>query len=384
MLTSLKSLQKRTWILFLALIVWQAIVKNNFAHSPRYNWDALPYMALVLKLDGVENDSVRHAMAFTHAKEKMPEEYYRENVDNNNKYRQIMAEDYKAFTEQMPLYNIKAAYIAFVYLLYKFGIDLLTATYLPSLLAFYLIGWMLFFFISIRANDILAVIVAALFSLTPSALSVVALSSPDGFSAIFMLAGLMTVFINRKSRWMTIWFLMAVLSRRDNILFVGLLYASLLFYEWRNKENVKIRIVEIAVFVLAYSVIGWFSGNPGWKATFMQSFAYKQPYFLSVDSGFKWEIYWDILDRVFVRLSNKSVLFFALCTLVLFGPFRKDQPKILFRMNIFQLLFLIIVVVNIVRFFLFPDIHDRFYFSYFAMLCLIILESQVNNRLIDQ
>lgn len=111
---------------------------------PAYNWDMLPYMAIVLKMDKPWlNMEGIHTLTYQMASQKVPETDYRLLKEGN--YRKKMAANAAAFGEQLPFYSVKPLYVGMIYLLYKTGFSLVSSTMLPSIIAYFFLGLLLFY-----------------------------------------------------------------------------------------------------------------------------------------------------------------------------------------------------------------------------------------------
>ena len=97
---------------------------------PLYNWDLLPYSALILKMDGYDEKKA-FAYTFEAAKKNIPPGAYYLLTDSMNAYRYKLANNDQAFNEQLPFYVVKPLYTFLAYLAYKAGFSLLQATFDP-------------------------------------------------------------------------------------------------------------------------------------------------------------------------------------------------------------------------------------------------------------
>jgi hypothetical protein len=70
--------------------------------KPEYNWDMLPYMALVLKADHIDTDSI-HKLVYYSARKGLPEISYGQLTNPSNGYRKKMSENSGAFSRQLPV-----------------------------------------------------------------------------------------------------------------------------------------------------------------------------------------------------------------------------------------------------------------------------------------
>src|ERR1700759_3824058 len=120
------------------------VITAVMATIPDYNWDMLPYMSVIEKMDGVKSFDQIHSTTYQTAQKNLPNKKYNDLVDPKDKYRKKMAEDANAFETQLPFFDIKPIYLISAFLFYKLGISLTYATVLSSLIAFFFINLLSF------------------------------------------------------------------------------------------------------------------------------------------------------------------------------------------------------------------------------------------------
>jgi hypothetical protein len=194
------------------------IVVISFS-KPEYNWDSLPYMALVLKKENVNRDSV-HTMVYSLAKQSMPLIKFNSLVDSNNSYRRKLYEDSEAFENELGYYSIKPLYVEAISLFNKIGFPLPLATVVPSLLSFLLIGSLLYLWINKITNSELTPIVCLLIMLCPFLLSASRSSVPDLFNTFLLLSGVFLITEKYYDLSGIIVLCLAIAVRVDSVLFV--------------------------------------------------------------------------------------------------------------------------------------------------------------------
>src|SRR5476651_346587 len=111
---------------------------------PHYNWDMLAYMALTIQQDHKSVDQI-HQLTYQAAKENIPAIDYEHLV--GGEYRKNISENPAAFFNTLPFYAVKPLYIEMVSLFHKAGFSLPMATVLPSIVCYFLIGVLLFYWL---------------------------------------------------------------------------------------------------------------------------------------------------------------------------------------------------------------------------------------------
>jgi len=154
--------------------------------KPQYNWDMLPYMASVIKIDHSNIDSI-HTLTYQSAKENIPSDKY-ESLINTNAYSKKMAKSAIEFNDQLPFYIIKPLYIGCIYLFYKAGFSLPKSTVLPSILFYLLSCLLLFLWVSKYLKLSITFFVSLLTSYSFFMIYIAMISSPDFLSAFLLFA----------------------------------------------------------------------------------------------------------------------------------------------------------------------------------------------------
>lgn len=175
-------LKKFPYFVFTALAL--AAIAFYLSRRPYYNWDMFPYMALTAQ-STTPFDST-HALIYRTAKEKMPSHDYEAIM----RRQPALASNSSAFQDALRYFRIKPIYLFSTRTLHNSGVDLLTATWLPSILSYALIGCLLFFWLQRIMIPPIAAGATLLFAITPYMITTARFSSPDAMSALFTFAGL--------------------------------------------------------------------------------------------------------------------------------------------------------------------------------------------------
>ncbi len=338
--------------------------------KPEYNWDMLPYMALVLEYDNIKADSV-HDQSYYFAKQSLPPLYYKNLTDSSNAYRKQMKEDRVAFNNQLPLYVVKPLFIAFAYLFYKAGFSLYVSTIMPSIFSYLVIGFLLLYWLKKYLNIVFASWLSLLVMLSTPMLGVAKLSTPDGLSALLVFS--LFYFVIEKQNILLILIFMAgsVFARIDNILTCLAIIGFLVF---QNNPLKKMAILQywgmLAILLLCYFSITASATKYGWSIFYYNSFSN----YVSISHG----SHSTFIAKEYVRLMlgnainslyHSQIITFLGLVLSLF--IRRTTP--LFEdLGFDQIFSLLLVLIIILRFLLYPDIGDRSYIPYYLIVLIFI------------
>lgn len=340
---------------------------------PFYNWDVLPYTALILKMDH-HHQKEAHDLAYELVEKNIPAKNYRQLTDSSHIYRNRMLVDAEAFNKQLPFYAIKPLYIASSYLFYKAGMDLPQATLFPSFISYLLIGLLLFHWLKFYLRPIETFIVALLIMISSPLIEVAKTSSPDCLSALFLFGAFYFIIEKPSLRAAFIIMTLSVFARLDNILTCFIILGTITFSgKWYKKIPVKKFLLMASFLAFCYLLIGQVAKPYGWSIFFYEDFAARlHPAYGSGDH-FSFRSYGRLLYEHILNGMQYSHL--ALFMALLFLSFNGTVP--LKKLSYDQLFALLIPFILILRFILYPDISDRFYTSFYLVI-IILLTKRVN------
>src|SRR5262245_33382983 len=112
----------------LAVLLLIAVVAVwNVSRTPlQYNWDLLPYIAIVKSYD-LSSPVDIHRETYRLAQERLPPPVYRALTMGDPPYRPTLASDPDAFRQALPFYRVKPGYTFLLHLLDRAGVDPIAA-----------------------------------------------------------------------------------------------------------------------------------------------------------------------------------------------------------------------------------------------------------------
>lgn len=343
---------KSKWLVhFVFIFIAAGFVSVNY--KPVYNWDILPYMALALNHEMSDKDSVHNKVY-----RLIQEGQERGEVTNGTfgnfttkiPYRVQCYENADIFNAQLFYYRTKPLYNLFVYWLYAAGVPLIKATIIPSAVAGFFILLVLYVWMSLYTQRIMAAVITLLIALLPIFSELQNTSSPDALSAMFVLSAMYLFFAGKHKGWIILCLSFATLARIDNFIFATIMLYAIL----KPARNSLIFIASgsILAALVAILVIPWLAGNsPLWFTEFKFLESHVQYYFhvRNVFRAFLGDAYywiWVALGLLLLTVKRKPV----------------------------QQLTLIITVSVVVRLVLFPSLQERFFAPYeFALIVAMLM-----------
>ncbi len=235
-----------------------------------YNWDILPYTALV---NEPSSDPVKlQASAYTAADAETPREAALDLRGGaiNHRYRADMAENPWHFAEQLPLYSVKPLYILVLAGIHRLGVGTLNAARVVSLLSYVFFGTILFLWMRPHTGALLAAAGSGFLLATAEILGCGAQTTPDAFFSVLALAGLYFIFARKQFFWGWSFLALVPLVRTDGLVLMALVLALL---AWKSPEFPKLYgLAILGAEILASVFMGWLGGGYGFQTLFYHSF----------------------------------------------------------------------------------------------------------------
>jgi hypothetical protein len=361
----MKNLFKAAYVLCITVVAIYCLKR------PLYNWDMLPYSALILKMDGYD---AKKAVAYTYesARQNVPSGPYHLLTDSTNAYRYNLANDPEAFNEQLPFYVVKPLYTSLAYLAYKAGFSLPQATLVPSFISYLLMGFLFFHWLSSYLRFSISFFVSLLIMISSPLIEVAKLSTPDCLSAL-LLFGSFYFIIEKPSLPLTLVCLcLSVFARMDNVISCLLLITAIyLSRNWDRELSLRIFLLIIGLFIFCYTMVGLIAWQYGWSIFFYNDFAnHLHPTYGSMsDFGFK--DYFRLMYEHMMSAINRSyfTIFMALHVLNIGRSFLSK------KLSFDKLFALLIPTILFIRLILYPDISDRFYIAYYLVIVVLLVKN---------
>ena len=348
----------RLGLLFLAAAMVSIAVYSSL--QPRFNWDMIPYVALV---EGGTNPTVAHDRAYRLVHATVPAQDWIK-LTQRSPYRRAQYANVSAFDTQLGMYRIKVGYIqaaralrAFVPTVRAYRLINLFAL---AMLSAVMIWWMLVGGFGRAAFFLVPIFVLAGLPATARLLT------PDLLCASLAVAGLALL---RRGPWplAAACFAAATLVRPDFIFLPAALLAVALLMRTSTKEALSC----FAAAAVAYGLTMLAGDHPGWWPHFSLALVERSSDLRSAPP-FSFEAYMSgfkrgMLSNVKTQMWPSIVALLAGCWLLL--PVRRGhQPRQA------DWLFLALVLSLAARCVVFPLPEDRVYLATVIMLALLISE----------
>lgn len=345
---------------YIGLIVLTALASLK----PNYNWDCLPYMAIALQMDDAHQSNEQlHTYVYAQAKKHIPEQQYKLLIADTP-YRQQMKTNAEAFIQQLPFYHIKPIYVALVWLSYSAGLSLPFSTVLPSLLAFFGIGIILFKWLSKFVSQNQSILITCCILLAMPFTGIGRESSPDALSCFFILLGCYWFFVKKCWLWVAPTLVLAILTRPDNIILVGLFCLLLLVKKYWSITDI---LLVFGFGILSFIIPKLFLASYSWQTLFYHSFIEHLTFPSDTVVNLTLSDYIFAIARNAFREFNVSLIPFLLIFAIPIWNYRKKLTADL------SIVWLTIGLTILLRYLLFPVFTGRFMAPYYLIAILLII-----------
>lgn len=350
------------------VVIISMVVARAF-RKPEYNWDMLAYIAVVIS--GNQQDIAGiHRETYQAARDQTPPAAFQQLVNPANSYRLNMFHNDTAFYRQLPFYVVKPLYTALVYLGNQAGFSLPASTVVPSVIAYFGIAILLFFWFSKYLDLLYAAAAALLIMLSAPLLTVSGLSTSDALSA-FLLLGSFYFILQKPMLFVMLLFMTAsILARLDNIIVCVL---TILLLAIAKNPPLKITKIGCLGIFLWLSAVYLFVAH---RASTFGFGVFYYPSFLGyLNMPHRFQAHFSLADYLQVFRAD-AVIGFYHSALALFGflallLFYKNGRGSLQGLSFYSLLPVLFCVIFLIRFMLDPDISDRFYIPYYLLIAVL-------------
>lgn len=343
--------------------------------NPIANYDMLPYVGSVLSY--TEGTNLRER-SLAEIKKYVSIEQYNSFISGSY-YKEKVANDDKAFIEQLPGYRVKPLYILLIGFLGKIIENIPLASVVISSAGFFLMGIALYLLKPKGVFESLWLILIpfVLYIGTPAFALLPAASSPDSLATGLILMSVWTLLYKPQSVYSIILMSLAILARPDSIITIICLFPILIKMHSDRILNVRWIVWAVAVPVTVYVFSKTFFPSFGVKELIIFAGEGPYPYHASIDTSQFTKIYLSMLYKDIVSLMALPRFALFLIANIAFIYFCKNS----YSKNI-----LLAALGNIVlKILLFPNFDggfgERFFFvSYFLILIAIFDKFEISAR----
>lgn len=306
----------RTWVpaLLLAGLIMAAAVRA--IRSPFYNFDVVGYVASAGYLEGHRGDELlAHARADIEAGVR-DERMRHWLLVGTSEYGTRVITEARCLEQQLGYYRPRILYVAGIVALRALGVGVVDATVWLSAVPWACVAFVVWWFTRRRIGAWAATLLVVLLSLGLNWADHARISSPDGLSTLFGVAGSLVLLGTRlgprELAWGSTLLALSVLSRHDSIVHAGLFVPVAVWLGSRH-ESVAARFRRIALVAApsaaCYLWIASFAQWPGWNVVLVCGLISAPLYPLDLRPEFPAMAYWKSVRETFQVIGQAPFRF---------------------------------------------------------------------------
>lgn len=376
---------KNNNLLFVCFLSIYLCIMSYYLYTHQYyNVDIEAYMGLVYKAEYPEMEIKEiHEKVYAELKEKNPAQFvydlsHEEIAKGENTYYKVLAENPKAYEEELQLFSVKPFFNFINSIFFKLGFEASTSVFLISIIAYVLILLLIFRFLTeILNNQSLAILITIVLSLFKPLLESSRHASPDNLACFLLLFSFYCFIIKRKFLWATIVAMLCILTRPEYYIFYSFIFIFLFFY--RKKSGVSLRnwCFSYIYLSLSFFLIQYFN-QISWSTLFMNQFTKVQIYPISNPDPFYFSSYYNFIKSNILLEFNGSYfpILLLFIIIILASKFNFKNPKLQF----YSLFFASIYLSAFIRFLIFPSLVNRMMLGYYLFIILALIYIQFSEK----
>jgi hypothetical protein len=248
---------------------------------PYFNWDLIGYVGTAQSFTSDDAESI-HRATFEDIARSVPDDTYTTLVRVG--YRSAIAENPEQFAQQLPFYTIKPVYPVLMMLGSSLGYSLTASSVAISQIAFCLIAFLVFFWLSRHYAPALAFVATSLVVSLPFVLDLARYSTPDALSTLVILVACFSFAEGRRPGLAAGILVFSVLVRPDSAL-LAIVFSLVM---WRQRLlGVVPFLAAVGATLLLTQLVSAYSGSYGWETLLHHGFIdrLEEPATTDVDIG---------------------------------------------------------------------------------------------------
>lgn len=221
------------------------VITTILGSRPYYNWDFFPYMAIAISDPDVSIEETHKNVYQTAQSTLLTDDFARVSQRQPG-----LMNDPNAFGSILKYYQIKPGYNLFVSMLHGLGFNLVTATYLPSLISYFILGCLLFWWLSRLSSPLPAGAGTLAIMMIPLMTDLARYSSPDMMCTLLSIAGLILLFESFSLAGLSM-LLVAIFIRPDAVILLLLVCVALAI----SKRTTWIQSITLGVLGISLTIL---------------------------------------------------------------------------------------------------------------------------------
>jgi hypothetical protein len=360
-------------ILLSVVYILILLVATNYKYrKPAYNWDMVPYIASVVSIENKDPRNI-HAITYREVQNNVPASTYESLTHSGNLFRDKALSGPTFLYEKLPFYVIKPAYILLIFILYKLGISLVTAVFIPSCLSYFGIGLLIFFWLRRHVHIVLAMFISVSMLLSAPIQEVGSIATPDCLSACAILYSFYFLIERKNLTWGYIFLLVSILTRIDNVLIaIFVITFVALGGKWSSRIPKRQYLLMICGIALAYFVVAYCATPYGWSILFFPSFFTKHNEAFPLAGAAANSLREYLFVRYVALMVCMKYYHLFTCLAFPFLLFVTNKSLRWKNLSFIQAFMAMLIIFFLTRLILFTDLGDRHFVAYIVLVPILL------------
>jgi hypothetical protein len=261
------------WSFPVYVLLLAALSVHLYRH-PGYEMDSINYMGNALLMEETDPAKI-HQRVYAEVSRMPPgtrEDFEGNRVgaspDQNSSRHERAVNAYRA-AEFFPLFAIRPLYVQTLYYVSKSGLGLTRASVVISVISYFLLGLLVFYWMRIHSSALVALVMAFLVMIAPPLLL---LGRENTSDALANLVAVFAIYLVFETSWLapglTV-LLASIYFRTDNVVLAG---PVLLILCWQRRLEFWQGVVLSGIAVTSALAINRLAGDYGWKMLYFRNF----------------------------------------------------------------------------------------------------------------
>ena len=351
--------RRKELIVFLLYLFFLGGLCLRWLSTPYYNWDLLIYVAAVYSIDE-DDDSIVHEKTYETVKNYVPDSVYSKLIQGE--FRTKAKEDSEIFLPCINFAKSRPLYIALIYFLTQFNVNIVFATFLISSLSVFAMCIILFRWLIKYYGSIHSFIFSGVIILLINFKELARLSTADGLSALSILVSFYFFIVKKNRIVFFLFLLLSIFSRIDNIIFSVI---SVLFFYYLKERGYTITkfqlisfiVCSVSFFILTFSFL---IHNP-------VDFFYEVIFGSFLTKGHFINYFYQLVYAI-IELFKYPATSFVIFILVLTNIFSENSKNKFFLWFMYLNTFTILTKILI-----FPHVEIRFFIIHYLLVTILFV-----------
>jgi len=362
--------------------------------APAWNWDVMGYMGLTLEWETDDAAEVQR-QTYAAAQAELPPKVFMAHA-HGNRVLEARFQDPAVFSEHIAFYRARVLPTFLMSLMHRAGAPLSRSVWWLALGSFAATGIVILLWLRRWMPLGLAALASTLLLHAPPLLGSASMATVDAFGTFLICLGAYLLLEVRAPRAGAAVFVAAILARPDSVILIAVLALVMWCMERRDEEqrlSPKFYATWLGISAAAYLAVGAHARAYGWWPLFQISFNGKVVHPGELATSPDWAIWWSVIQEKWSQLpvdaaaraknlrvgywgtpgltTGSAYVFVYTGFLVLGLALWRRLPNRLPSMRHAALL-LALMGTYLLRWFLFPQLWDRFFAPLYVLVPLVL------------